>query len=71
MRRILAAQARPKRLLDELADLHKDDLDPSLRQQPIGPRPTSEYQHLLSPEQADETPSAQEPPAPEESCGPA
>ena len=57
IRRILAAQARPKRLLDELAELHKDTLDPSLRQEPIGPRPTSDYQHLLSPEEADETPS--------------
>jgi transposase len=57
MRRILAAQARPKRLLDELAELHQDDLDPSLRAEPIGPRPTSDYQHLLSTEQADETPS--------------
>lgn len=71
MRRILAAQARPKRLLDELADLHKDDLDPSLRQEPIGPRPTSEYQHLLSPEEADETPSDEEPPATEEPSEPA
>jgi transposase len=61
MRRILAAQARPKRLLDELADLHKDTLDPSLRQEPIGPRPTSDYQHLLSPEEADETSSKEDP----------
>ena len=71
VRRILAAQARPKRLLDELAELHKDDLDPSLRQEPIGPRPTSEYQHLLSPEEADETPSDEEPPATEEPAEPA
>jgi transposase len=61
MRRILAAQARPKRLLDELAELHKDALDPSLRQEPIGPRPTSDYQHLLSPEEADETSSEEKP----------
>jgi transposase len=61
IRRILAAQARPKRLLDELAELHKDGLDPSLRQEPIGPRPTSDYQHLLSPEEADETPSQENP----------
>ena len=61
-RRILAAQARPKRLLDELAELHKDALDPSLRQEPIGPRPTSDYQHLLSPEEADEAPSEERPP---------
>jgi hypothetical protein len=61
MRRILAAQARPKRRLDELAGLHKDALDPSLRQEPIGPRPTSDYQHLLAPEEADETPSQEKP----------
>lgn len=65
MRRILAAQARPKRLLDELAELHQDALDPSLRQEPIGPRPTSDYQHLLSPEEADATPSEEEPEDPE------
>jgi len=61
MRRILAAQARPKRLLDELAELHQDALDPSLRQEPIGPRPTSDYQHLLSPEEPHETPPEEEP----------
>ena len=61
MRRILAAQARPKRLLEELAELHQDALDPSLRQQPIGPRPTSDYQYLLAPEEADETPSKENP----------
>jgi transposase len=61
MRRILAAQARPKPLLDELAELHKDALDPSLRDEPIGPRPTSAYQHLLSPEPADEPPSEEKP----------
>lgn len=61
IRRILAAQARPKRLLDELAGLHKDTLDPSLRQEPIRPRPTSDYQHLLSPEEADETPTEENP----------
>jgi transposase len=61
IRRILAAQARPKPLLDELTQLHKDALDPSLREEPIGPRPTSDYQHLLSPEDADETPSQEKP----------
>jgi hypothetical protein len=53
----LAAHAKPKPLLEELAELHKDTLDPSLREEPIGPRPTSDYQHLLSPEEADEPPS--------------
>jgi transposase len=62
IRRILAAQARPRPLLDELAELHKDALDPSLREEPIGPRPTSDYQHLLSSEEADETPNQQKPP---------
>jgi transposase len=56
IRRILAACAKPKPLLDELADLHREALDPSLRQESIGPRPTSDYQHLLLPEEdGDET----------------
>lgn len=55
IRRILAAQAKPKPLLDELADLHREALDPSLRQDAIGPRPTSDYQYLLAPEESDET----------------
>jgi transposase len=54
MRRILAACARPRAVLDELAELQRESLDPSLRQEAIGPRPTSEYQHLLSPEEADD-----------------
>jgi transposase len=59
VRRILAAQAQPKPLLDELIDLHRETLDPSLREDVIGSRPTSAYQHLLSPEESvtDETPS--------------
>ncbi|HTX52277.1 MAG TPA: IS21 family transposase [Candidatus Baltobacteraceae bacterium] len=61
MRRILAAKARPKRLLDELAELHQDTLDPRLRREPINPRPTGDYQHLLEPEEADETPSKEKP----------
>jgi transposase len=50
MRRILAATARPKPPLAELADCQRESLDPRLRQEPIGPRPTSAYQHLLEPE---------------------
>jgi transposase len=62
IRRILAAQAQPKPLLDELADLHRETLDPLLRQDAIGPRPTSDYQHLLTPEEpSDETPSEEKP----------
>ena len=48
IRRILAATAKPRPLLEELADLQRDTLDPLLRENPIGPRPTSDYQHLLS-----------------------
>jgi transposase len=54
VRRILAAHAHPKPLLDELAELHRESLDPVLRADAIGPRPTSDYQHLLLPEAADE-----------------
>jgi transposase len=62
IRRILAATAKPKPLLDELADLHRDTLDPVLRTDSIGPRPTSDYQHLLSPEEAaDDTPCEEKP----------
>src|SRR5579864_8158630 len=61
IRRILAAQARPKPLLQELAELHQDALDPSLRAEPIGPRPTSDYQHLLKSEEPDEPPSEEKP----------
>lgn len=52
VRRILAAQARPKPLLDDLAELHRESLDPTLREGCIGPRPTSDYQHLLANEDA-------------------
>jgi transposase len=62
IRRILAATAKPRPLLDELADLHRESLDPRLREEPIGPRPTSDYQHLLLPEEsADETPREEKP----------
>jgi transposase len=69
MRRILAAIAKPKPLLDELAELYKDALDPSLREEPIGPRPTSDYQHLLMPEETTDEPSQEkqeEPTEPDE-----
>jgi hypothetical protein len=62
IRRILAAQARPKPLLDELAELHRESLDPSLREEAIGPRPTSDYQHLLLPQETDDEASPEETP---------
>jgi hypothetical protein len=62
VRRILAANARPKPLLDELAELHRESLDPVLREDVIGPRPTSDYQHLLLPEETDEIPAKEKAP---------
>src|SRR5271167_97592 len=60
VRRILAATAKPKQWPDELADLH-DTLPPALREDPIGPRPASDYQQLLLPEEpSHETPSQEE-----------
>jgi hypothetical protein len=70
MRRILAATAKPKPLLDGLAELYRDTLDPSLREEPIGPRPSSDYQHLLSAEESDE-PSEEKPQEPPDSGEPA
>jgi len=61
VRRILAAQARPRPLLAELTELHQEALDPRLRDERIGPRPTSDYQHLLSQEETDDAPSEAKP----------
>jgi hypothetical protein len=66
IRRILDATAQPKPLLDELADMHRELLDPSLREEVIGPRPTSDYQHLLLPRENDEE-TCLEPTPPEKS----
>jgi transposase len=65
IRRILAATASPRPLLEELADLQRDALDPLLRENPITPRPTSDYQHLLSSpsqESTDAKPAEEQPP---------
>ena len=60
VRRILAATAKPKQWPDELTNLH-DTLPPSLREDPISPRPASDYQQLLLPEEpSHETPSQEE-----------
>ena len=60
VRRILAAQAKPKQWPDELIDLQRDALDPSLRGEVIGPRPTSAYQHLLTDEDTDDDSASEE-----------
>jgi hypothetical protein len=45
--RILAAKARPKRPIDQLADDSRQHLDRKLTEPPLPPRPTSDYQRLL------------------------
>jgi transposase len=50
VQRILTATARPRDLLDILAEDQRAELDPRLREDPIGPRPASVYQSLLLPE---------------------
>lgn len=48
--RILAVQAKPKSLLEMLADEERKHLEPLLTAESIPPRPTSEYQSLLNEE---------------------
>jgi transposase len=47
--RILAAQAQPKTTLETLSEKTREQLDELLRQTPIEPRSTKEYQNLLEP----------------------
>jgi transposase len=46
VQRILSATARPKPMLEVLADEERRRLDPLLRANPVTPRPLSAYQHL-------------------------
>jgi len=46
LQRILSATARPKPVLEVLADEERRRLDPLLRADPVMPRPLSAYQHL-------------------------
>jgi transposase len=46
VQRILSATARPKPVLEALADEERRRLDPRLRADPVTPRPLSAYQHL-------------------------
>ena len=45
--RILAAQAKPRSAMEALTVQAREQLNELLRQSPLGPRPTSEYQALL------------------------
>jgi transposase len=48
--RILAVQARPKSVLAHLAEQERRHLEPLLRDEPIRPRPVSDYEPLLDQE---------------------
>jgi hypothetical protein len=50
VQRILAVQARPRPLLEVLAEEERRRLEPLLREDPVRPRPLSEYQHLCAEE---------------------
>ena len=52
--RILAAQAKPRSAMEALAIEAREQLDEMLRQIPLAPRPTSEYQMLLEDAAKDE-----------------
>ncbi len=51
--RILSAQARPKNALETLAEDERRSLPPWLDEEPVPPRPTSDYQYLGDPEPTD------------------
>ena len=54
--RILAATAKPKSILASLAEQERQHLEPYLRNDPVAPRPTADYQHLLTPEACNDGP---------------
>ena len=45
--RILAAQAQPRSCLDVLAEQQRRHLPAHLREDPVSPRQTTDYQHLV------------------------
>ena len=57
--RILAAQARPKSILERLAEEERRHLPPQLPTDPVHPRPTSDYQPLLPPEPQSDGPASE------------
>ena len=44
---ILAAQAQPRSILEALADQQRQHLPPHLRDNPVLPRPTTDYHGLV------------------------
>lgn len=53
--RILAAQAKPRSAMEALAMEARDQLDQVLRQTPLAPRSTADYQMLLEDDETDES----------------
>src|SRR5208337_2006050 len=53
MERILSVQAQPKSTLESLAEHERRHLPPWLDEQPVSPRPTSDYQPLCDQEPTD------------------
>jgi transposase len=77
--RILAVQAQPKSVLDILADQERQRLAPHLTDNPVLPRPTTDYQRLVEeptdhgspPETSSPDRTADEPPAADDAGRPA
>jgi transposase len=61
--RILAVNAKPKSILAILAEQERQHLEPYLRDDPVAPRPTADYQHLLTPEASSHGPPSPTPSA--------
>ncbi len=60
VQRILSATARPKPVLEALADEERRRLDPLLRADPVTPRPLSAYQHLTGDPHAETSPASEQ-----------
>jgi transposase len=76
VQRILAAQARPRPMLEVLAEEERRRLEPLLLKDPVSPRPLREYQHLFAQEPTDgqtnpDRSEAAEPTKPTDHDGPA
>jgi transposase len=62
--RILAVQAKPKTILESLAEQEREHLQPLLDDNPVGPRPTADYQPLIDQENSHHGPPLDAPDQP-------
>lgn len=67
--RILAATGKPRSILANLAEQERRHLEPYLRDEPVQPRPTAAYQHLLTPETASDAPPSPNTSVPNNAAG--